>query len=297
MDLSIIIVSYNTREKLQKCLQSVFASRTNYTFEVRVVDNASSDGSAEITKKDFPQAKLIENKENLGYAKANNIAIREILGEGEGSKYILLLNSDVEVSPDTFDKMLKFMDNDSTVGIAGCKVVKPDGKLDPACRRSFPDPTNALYRLSGLSLLFSKSERFAKYNLSYLPENETLAVDSVMGAFLLARRSVVQEIGLLDEDFFMYGEDLDWCWRAKAAGFKVTYVPVTTVVHDKGSSSRKSAGKALFEFHRAMALFYDKHYRNKYNFIIHGLVKIGIWSRYLIKLLENAIRKAKYVSK
>lgn len=290
MDLSIIIVNYNTRDLLRKCLQSVFASRTNHAFEVWVVDNASTDGSAEMVRSEFPKVKLIENQENAGYARANNQAVKKLAG-----RCVLLLNSDVEVAPDTFDKMLSFMDNNSTVGISGCKVIKSNGELDLACRRSFPNPVNAMFRLTGLSFLFPKS-RFSSYNLTYLPEDQTAEVDSVMGAFLLVRREVINKIGLLDESFFMYGEDLDWCYRAKEAGFKVMYVPVTTVIHHKGSSSRKAPHKALYEFHRAMEIFYDKHYRKKYHFFVNLLAKIGIWTRYFIKLVENIFRREKIVS-
>ncbi len=309
-DLTIIIVSFNTKALLRQCLQQVRKSQTKYSFEVWVVDNASADGSAEMVRRDFPQVRLIENQENAGYARANNQAIREITiiasassatspgpprrtalpsttadrspGEGKYSRYILLLNSDVEISSDTFDKMLSFMDNNPTVGIAGCKVVKEDRSLDLACRRSFPNPVNAFFRFTRLSLLFPKS-RIASYNLTFLPEDEIAEVDSVMGAFLLIRREVIEKIGLLDEDFFMYGEDLDFCFRAKAKGFKVMYVPITTVVHYKGSSAKKAPGRALYEFHRAMQIFYDKHYRQKYNFFVTSLVYAGIWTRYLWK--------------
>jgi hypothetical protein len=291
MDLAVIIVNFNTKEKLRDCLQSVFNSQTRYNFQVWVVDNASGDGSAEMVKKEFPQVRLIENQENVGFAKASNQALRQARG-----RYYLLLNSDAEVLPDTFDKMIFFMDNNPTVGISGCKVVKGDGKLDLACRRSFPNPVNAFFRVAGLSFLFAKS-RMASYNLTYLPEDEVVEVDSVMGAFLLIRREVMEQIGLLDEDFFMYGEDLDWCYRAKKAGFKVMYVPLTTVIHHKGSSSRRVPGKALLEFHRAMQLFYDKYYQEKYNFLVNALVKIGIWARYLVKVLENFLRKEKFISK
>jgi len=298
MDLSVIIVSFNTREKLQKCLQSVFRSATNYQFEVWVVDNASGDGSCEMARTDFPAVKFIENKENLGFAKANNQAIREMRGKGETgkSRYILLLNSDVEISPDTFDKMIAFMDNDHTVGISGCKVLKPNGKLDLACRRSFPDLAGAIFRFTGLSFLFPKS-RFSSYNLTFLSEDQTAEVDSVMGAFLLIRRETADKIGPLDENYFMYGEDMDWCYRAKRAGYKVLYAPITTVVHFKGSSSRKQPKKALYDFHRAMQIFYDNHYRQRHNFLVNMLVKIGIWGRYIIKLTENGLRREKYVSK
>lgn len=303
MALSVIIVNYNTQEKLQCCLQSVFHSAASYKPEVWVVDNGSSDCSVEMVRKEFPEAKLLINKENLGYARANNQTIKKILesrdkkgGEGSGSRYILLLNPDVVVAPETFDKMISFMDNNPAVGISGCKVVKADGKLDLACRRSFPNPANALFRVSGLSFLFPKS-RFSSYNLTFLPEDEICEVDSVMGAFLLIRIRAIKQIGFLDEDFFMYGEDLDWSYRVKSAGFKVMYVPVTTVVHDKGSSSRKLPRKALYEFHRAMQLFYDKHYRGKYNFLLNWLVRCGIWTRFLVLLVVNSFRREKYVSR
>lgn len=293
MDLSVIIVSYNTKQKLEQCLRSVFASRCNFSYEVWVVDNASSDGSGKMVREEFPQARLIVNQENLGYAKANNIVLRPASPSGRQAegKYLLLLNSDVEVAQDTFDKMLVFMDNNEEVGIAGCRVVKDDGKLDLACRRSFPNPRAAFYRITGLSFLFPKS-RLASYNLTYLPEDRILEVDSVMGAFLMIRKAVVEKIGLLDEDFFMYGEDLDWCFRTKAAGFKVMYVPLTTVIHHKGSSSRQAPGKALYEFHRAMQVFYDKHYRSHNSMFLNLLVKTTIWLRYAFKFLVNFLRHA-----
>lgn len=291
MDLSVIIVSYNTKEKLRMTLASVFASRSTRSFKVWVVDNASNDGSLQMVRQEFGQVHFIQNADNVGYARANNAAIRQATGE-----YILLLNSDVEVEPETFDKMISFMDNNPTVGISGCRVVKSDGSLDLACRRSFPNPVNAFFRFSGLSFVFPKS-KFASYNLTYLPEDQIAEVDSVMGAFLLIRRQVIGTIGLLDEDFFMYGEDLDWCYRAKAAGFKVMYVPLTTVVHHKGSSSRKTPARALYEFHRAMQLFYDKHYRKRYNFLVNFFARAGIWSRYAVKAAQNGLRREKYVSK
>ena len=313
MDLSVIVVNFHTKDKLRGCLRSVFASKTNFSYEIRVVDNASSDGSGEMVKAEFPQAKLIENRENLGFAKANNQALREILnfdststsllasllarGEGAIPRYILLLNADVEVSAGTFDKMLSYMDNNSMVGVSGCRVLKADGTLDKACRRSFPNPVNSFFRLTGLSFLFPRSRTVSSYNLTYLPEDQVAEVDSVMGAFLLIRSDVVDRIGLLDEQFFMYGEDLDWCFRVKAAGYKVMYVPVTNVVHHKGSSSRKLPQKALYEFHRAMQIFYDKHYRANYNFLLNWLAHAGIWLRYIVLKAVNSFRREKYVSK
>jgi len=302
------------------------------------VDNVSADGSTQMVAAEFPNAKLIRNAENLGYSKANNIAIRKILsrlpnppppdfakattgtrGEGntkenssplpgspknvlgfgvgvrgedkgggeELSRYFLLLNPDVEIALDTFDKMISYMDNDKSVGIAGCRVVKTDGSFDKASRRSFPNLKNSLLHFAGLS---------SDYNLN-LPDDKTSEVDSVMGAFLMIRGETLEKIGLLDEAFFMYGEDLDWCMRAKQAGYKVMYAPVTTVVHHKGSSSRKLPKKALYEFHRAMIVFYMKHYSANHSELVNSLVKLAIWARYYLKLIQNSFRKEKYVSK
>lgn len=291
LDLSVIIVNYNTKEKLRVCLRSVLASKTRFQYEVWVVDNASADYSKEMVSAEFPSVKLLDAGANLGYSKANNLAIRQSSG-----RYVLLLNPDVEVMQDSFEKMLGFMEQNSRAGIAGCRVEKPDGSLDLACRRSFPYPLSALFRLSGLSFLFPKS-KFSSYNLTYLPEDRVAEVDSVMGAFLLVSREVIGRIGLLDEDFFMYGEDLDWCFRAKAAGYGVFFAPVTKVIHYKGSSSKKVPALALREFHRAMVIFYDKHFAGDYPIVISWVVKTGIWLRYLLKSVSNALRREKYVSK
>ena len=282
MDLSVVIVNYKTRDRLRACLLSVFASQTRFRFEVRVVDNDSRDGSVEMVHEQFPRVKLLENQSNLGYAKANNQAIRKA-----NSRYVLLLNPDVEVEPETFEKIVAYADANPGVGICGCRILKPDGTLDKASRRSFPNLANSFLYLVG-----GKSD----YHLD-LPDDQIAEVDSVVGAFMLVRREVIDKIGLLDEDFFMYGEDIDWCWRAKAAGFQVMYAPVTTVKHHKGSSSRKAPERALYEFHRAMRIFYDKHYRKDHNFLVNFLVSAGIWTRYVLKVFLNSFRKEKYVSK
>ena len=288
--LSIIIVNFKTRDCLRECLRSIFGSQTQFGFDVCVVDNASTDGSVEMVKAEFPSVKLIENKENLGYSKANNQVLRKLVDNtlADSPRYFLLLNPDVEVARDTFDKMLEFMDNNPIVGICGCKVLKSDGSFDEACRRNFPNPARAFRYLTGLGR--------SSYHPD-LPENKIAEVDSVMGAFLMIRKETVDTIGLLDENFFMYGEDLDWCWRAKTAGLKVIYAPLTTVIHHKGSSSRKLPGKALYEFHRAMQIFYNKHYRQDYNFLVNILVVMGIWLRYIMKVFFNSFRRNKYVSK
>src|SRR6266404_8838652 len=231
MDLSIIILAYKSKQHLEALLPSIWQSEDvgfgqeigrRYSAELIIVDNGSNDGTIEelrITNYELrgqsairnPQLQLIQNS-NTGFAAGNNIGIRQASG-----KYILLLNPDTKVEPDTFKTMLDFMDSRSDIGIAGCKIIKPDGKLDLACRRRFPNPWNSFLRIFGIS---NKN-----YNMLDTDENVSQEVDSVMGAFLLIRKSVIDKIGLLDEKFFMYGEDLDWCWRCKEAGFKVWYYP------------------------------------------------------------------------
>lgn len=289
MELSIIIVSYNTKELLKQTLESVCNHQLGHAFEVWVVDNNSSDGSSTMIKELFPQVHLLENPANVGFAAANNFAIK-----GSGGKYILLLNSDTVILPGTLDTMLEFMHQHPRVGAAGCKVVLPDGRLDLACRRSFPTPLNALYQALGLSKIFPASSRFAQYNLTYLDENLTYPVDCIVGAFMLVRRTVVDQVGLLDEDFFMYGEDIDWCYRIKQAGWEIYYHPAAKIIHHKGASSKKRPWRMLYEFHRSMVLFYCKHYENDNPFILNVIVRLGIWMRFGVALIINLLKRKKH---
>lgn len=288
MDLSIIILSYKSREDLARLLPSVYSSQTRYAFEVLLVDNGSKDGTVEWIKTQsaggaFKNFRLIEN-ENTGFAHGNNLGIKQAAG-----KYVLLLNPDTKLQADTLETMLNFMEAKSDVGISGCRVEKPDGSLDLACRRRFPNPWNAFARL----FLFSNSN----YNMLNSDPSQPQEVDSVMGAFLLIRKSLIDEIGLLDEKFFMYGEDIDWCWRCKAAGMKVWYYPKTRITHYKGSSSKKVPFKALLWFHDAMWIFYKKHYAKKYFFFMNWLVFLGIYGRFTALVLLNLFKKEKIVSK
>ncbi len=284
IDLSVIIVSYQSKNDLKRLLPSVFNSQSKYQYEIIVVDNGSRDGSVEWLKNSRSEdLKIIENQ-NTGFAHGNNLGIKQASG-----KYILLLNPDTELRADTLKIMLDFMEARLDVGISGCKVVKPDGKLDLACKRRFPNPWNSFLRLARLS---NKN-----YNLLDKDENQETEIDSVMGAFLLIRKSVIEKIGLLDEEFFMYGEDLDWCWRCKEAGFKVWYYPKTSIIHYKGSSSKKIPFKALKWFHEAMWIFYQKHYKNRYPFFFSWLVWLGIYARFALLIFTNLLKKEKVVSK
>ncbi|HEY67121.1 MAG TPA: glycosyltransferase family 2 protein [Thermoflexia bacterium] len=293
LDLGIVIASYNTRDLLRTCLRSVYASHGDFTFEVCVVDNASSDGSAEMVAAEFPQARLIVNAENVGYAGANNQGL-EAFGftrvsspRSQTPRFALLLNSDTELPPDALARMLDFMAGHSDAGIAGPKLVLPNGSLDLACRRSFPTPEVAFYRLTGLSRRFPHSRRFGRYNLTYLDPDQVAEVDSVVGAFMLVRAEAIAQVGLMDEQFFMYGEDLDWAYRIKAAGWKVYYNPEVVVLHVKRASTRQSP-RAQVEFYRAMDTFYRKHYAAQTPWWLHVLIVSAIWLRLRLEQLRLA---------
>ena len=294
LDLGIVITSYNTRGLLRTCLRSVYASEGDFTFEVCVVDDASSDGSAEMVTAEFPQARLIANTENVGYPSANNQGLRAFgFAQSPNPKVqapgsALLLNSDTELPPDALARMLEFMAEHPDAGIAGPKLVLPDGSLDLACRRSFPTPEVSFYRMTRLSRLFPRSRRFGRYNLTYLDPDQVTEVDSVEGAFMLVQREAIVKAGLMDGQFFMYGEDLDWAYRIKAAGWRVYYNPAVTVLHVKRASTCQSA-RAQIEFYRAWDIFYRKHYAAQTPWWLHALIVGVIGLRQRIEQLRQAV--------
>lgn len=276
-DLGIVIVNWNTRDLLDKCLQTVFASQGNVSYRVVVVDNASSDGSADRVRERYSQVELIASPTNDGYPAGNNLGLRRLgyYGVGDTSvdapRYALLLNPDTEVPPDALCRMVQFMDSRPDVGVAGPRLILPDGTLDRACRRGFPTPLVSFYHYSGLAKLFPNSPRFGRYNMTFASEIEELEVDSVVGAYMQVRRECIEQVGLLDEVFFMYAEDIDWAYRIKQAGWKVWYYAPVTVWHVKRAASRQSS-KAQFEFWRAMLIFYRKHFRRTTPLWAHSIV-------------------------
>lgn len=286
MDLSIIILNYNTRDLTLNALKSVFASITSFTYEVILVDNASRDDSVAVIREEYPNVQLIVNGENVGFSKANNQAIRQARGS-----YVLLLNSDTVLEKDTLQTMISFMNDHPEVGAGGCKVVLPDGKLDKACRRGFPTPSASFYYAFGFSKLFPNNPRFNQYQLGYLNPDDSYPVDCLVGAFMMVRREAIDQIGLLDEEFFMYGEDIDWCYRIKQAGWQIYYYPKTKIVHYKGASSRRKPWKIVYEFHRAMFLFHRKHYQKKYSPPMNLLVYVGISAKLILSLVSNGLKK------
>lgn len=280
LDLGIVILNWNTHDLLRRCLETVMASE-GLTFKVVVVDNASTDGSAGMVRENFPQVELIASEVNGGYPYGNNLGLQALGFHGLGTvdpdvpRYALLLNPDTEVPPDAFCQMMRYMDDRPEIGVAGPRLVLEDGSLDLACRRSFPSPLVSLYRFSGLSKWFPKHRQFGRYNMTFADPDEELEVDSVVGAYMQVRREAIAAVGLLDETFFMYGEDLDWAYRIKNAGWKVFYNPSVMVKHVKRAASRQSK-RAGFEFQRAMLIFYRKHYRTTTPLWLHSLIMMGL---------------------
>lgn len=276
VDLAIVIVNYNVAPLLRRCLQTLLASQGEFGRVVVVVDNHSADDSVAMLRAEFPQVSLIANQTNRGYAEANNQGLRLAGAEGPNPpRYCLLLNPDTELLPTSLADSLAYMDAHPEVAIMGPRLLLPDGRLDLACRRAFPTPEVSFYRLLGLSRLFPKSRRFGRYNLTYLDEHELHEVDTVVGAYMLVRTTAIQQVGLLDEQFWMYGEDIDWAKRIKDQGWKVVYNPGVVAYHVKRASSRQSR-RAQIEFYRAMLIFYYKHYYSQTSRWLHSLIVLGV---------------------
>lgn len=280
-DVSIIIVSYNTKDYIRECIASIKKSKlSNADYEIIVVDNASKDKTMEMIKKEFPEVICIENKENLGFAKACNQGVRDSTG-----KYLLFLNPDTEVEKETISHMISFMDKSPDAGASTCSVVLPSGKLDDGSHRGFPTPWNSFSYFSGLTKLFPKNKLFAGYTLGHLNLSETHEIDSAVGAFMMVRRKAGDDIGWWDEDYFFYGEDIDFCYRLKEKDWKIYFVPHVKVLHHKGISGgikKHSEGISTADLQtkmiatnarfNAMHIFYKKHYKNKYPSLLTWIV-------------------------
>ncbi len=271
--LSVIVVNFNGGSTVRQCLEHLWPQIPEGAdgCEVALVDNASSDRSADGLERAFPALRIIRNHENVGFARANNQAIVDTTGE-----YVLLLNPDVVLAPGALSTALAYMDGHGDVSILGPKILLPDGRLDPAAHRSFKTPMTYLYRMAGLSRLFPRNRIFGRYYLTYLDENSIADVDSVVGAFLLIRRSVIDEIGMLDERFFMYCEDEDWCWRVKQAGGRVVYHPGVVAHHRKGSSTRTVPIRMAYHWHRSLYLYHRKNIARRYGAVTNLTVYAGI---------------------
>lgn len=280
MDVSIIIINYNTKDILKECLTSlslaIDEAKGQLNIEVIVVDNGSVDGSGIMINRDFPEYKLIANKDNLGFSKANNLGIKIARG-----KYILLLNSDTKVFPGTIPKIYKFMEENPNAGVSTCQVELTDGSLDPACHRGFPTPWASFCYFTKLEKLFPKTKFFSGYHQYYKDLNTLHEIDSPSGAFYFIRKKTIDSVGLLDEDYFMYGEDLDWSYRIKKKGWTIYYFPFDKILHYKKQSGRlskdyKTSKEINSFFYQTMELFYQKHYFGKYPWLLNKIIISGI---------------------
>lgn len=282
--LSIIIVNYNTKQLTIDCINSVLNTVRLINFEIILIDNSTNEEEVVVYDHPLLRAYRIENK---GYANANNIGYSHAQGD-----YILLLNPDTIVYDRTIGTCLETLALQPDMGAIGCKVVRPDGSLDHACRRGFPTPFNSFCYFGKLHKIFKDNPRFCQYTMSHLPDTESCDVDSLTGAFMLMPRKVVEETQLFDETFFMYGEDLDLCYRIKEAGYRIHYLADVTILHKKYQSGfAKRSPLVIRHFYQSMILFYDKHYKDKYNTLITLAVRLGVSSIMYAKLLLNYFYK------
>lgn len=271
IELSIVVVTHNVLPLLRACLASIYASDFADQCEVFVVDNGTDDSLA-MVESEFPRAMPILGSPHIGFAAGNNLALAQARG-----RYILLLNPDTELPPTALSELHAVMEAHPQWGIVGPKLVRADGSLDLACRRSFPTPWSALMKACGLARRFPKSRLAASYNLTYLDPDACYPIDAVVGAFMFIRRDALAEVGLLDDTFFMYGEDLDLCYRVKQAGWQVWYWPGVAVRHLKGESARQRPGRMTFEFFRSMHVFYAKHQAAHNPAALNVCVIAAIW--------------------
>lgn len=283
--LSVIIVNYNVKHFIEQCLYSVLKASEQINCEIFVVDNNSVDGSVTLIKEKFPQIKLIENKTNTGFSVANNQAIRVAQGE-----YILLLNPDTVVQEDTFTKVLDFMDSHAEAGGLGVKMLDGQGNFAPESKRGLPTPKVAFYKMFGFAKFFPNSKKFGKYHLTYLPENEISEIEVLSGAFMLMRKSVLDKIGLLDETFFMYGEDIDLSYRITLAGYKNYYFPHTQIIHYKGESTKRNSLNYVLIFYKAMAIFSKKHFSGVNAFWFNAMINLAIVLRAGLALVSRFLK-------
>lgn len=288
MKLSVVIVNYNVKYYLEQCLRSVEKASSGIECETIVVDNASADNSVAYIKERFPNITIIDSDVNLGFAKANNLAISKSKGE-----YILLLNPDTIVAEHTFIDFIDFMDKHSDVGGCGAYMLRTDGSFAFESRRGLPTPFVAFCKMSGLSNLFPKSKLFGLYYMRYLNENEANPIEIMSGAYMFLRRAALEKVGLLDEDFFMYGEDIDLSYRILKSGYKNYFLP-SHILHYKGESTEKSSYRYVHTFYRAMQLFFNKHYAH-YSILVSLPINFAIWSRAMLAYIGNQFRHRKTV--
>jgi GT2 family glycosyltransferase len=272
--VSVIIVSYNVKDLLLDCLAALY-QRTDIPLEAIVVDNVSKDGSAEAVEAEFPQAKVHRMRKNVGFGRAANAGL-----EHAGGRFIMVLNPGVMVSEGCVGELADFLLVRPDAGAVGPRIVGPDGHLDPGARRAFPTPSVAFYRVSGLSRAFPHSPRFGRHNMGHLSAERTHEIDAGTAACLMIRRAAIAKVGFFDPAYFMYGEDIDLCYRLKQGGWKIFYVPTAEALHIRGASSRQEASKALYQYHSALWTFHHKHFADELPAFGNGLFWAAIWGHW-----------------
>lgn len=286
MDVSVVIVNYNVKHFLEQVILSVQNASKNLDVELLIVDNNSVDGSTEMMETKFPDITYIKNEKNVGFSKANNQAMRIAKG-----KYILLLNPDTIIEEDTLEKVFDFMEKTPDSGAVGCKLIDGAGNFHRESKRALPTPEVSFYKMIGLSKIFSKSEKFGQYYLTHLPEDEINEVEILAGCFMFMRKEALDKVGLLDEDFFMYGEDIDLSYRIIKGGYKNYYFPETRIIHYKGESTKKKNFNYVKVFYNAMIIFFDKHFKTtKKDRLFAGIIKMAIYARASVALLSTWIK-------
>jgi len=282
IDISIVIVNYRVKEYIANLLKSLENAKSDFTLQTIIVDNNSKDDSVSYLKSRFPEVTYIENTENVGFGKANNQAFQ--IAEG---KYTLIINPDTLVSEETLQVMVNHMEQNPECGASGCKILNPDGTFAPESKRSVPTLRTAVSKVLGLNNLFPKSKIFGKYYLGWIGEDEAASVPVLSGSFMFWRTDVLKKLGGFDERFFMYGEDIDLCYRIQETDFHIDYVPTTSIIHYKGESTRKGDLKYVKIFNKALYQFFDKHHSSKYSYLFRGLVFTAIWMRVLLSFLTS----------
>ncbi len=289
-DISICIVTYQARDLLKDCLDSIYQCPPASTFEIIVVDNHSQDGVIEMIRKEYPDVQLIENATNEGYTRPMNQALKA----GSG-RYLIQLNPDTLVPPEMFDRLVRFMEEHPEAGICTPKVLNRDGTLQKQCRRSAARPWDAFTYFTGLSKRYPKDRRFAGYLMTYLDENEVNAVEAVSGSCMFIRREVIRQIGYLDELFFAYQEDADFCFRARQAGWKIYYNPEAQIIHYGGQGGSKvEVYRSIYQWHRSYFLYYRKHLARDYFFLLNGLFYSLMAAKLVLNVGATLLRKEKF---
>lgn len=283
-DLSIIIVSYNVRHYLEQCLRSVFLAQGDLEMEVFVVDNASTDDTSQCIPLLFPQVHYIQNSENRGFSRANNQALRLATG-----RYQLLLNPDTIVTEETLTDCVSYLDQHPEVGATGCAMYGWDGRFAWESRRGVPTPWTSFCKITGLTALFPHSRRLGHYYMRYLDREQANYIEIISGAFMMLRHEALQQVGLLDETFFMYGEDIDLSYRLLQAGWKNAYVP-TPILHYKGESTQKSSYRYVHIFYEAMLIFFDKHFSHRYR-LIALFIRLAVYLRAALDMLKRLLHR------